>query len=439
MASLSKDKNGTKRIQWVDAAGKRHTIRLGSITVKTAEAFLARLERLIASKLTGTPIDGQTAQWLAELPDGLYGKLASQGLTESRDAVETHTLGTMLDAYFETASVKESTLTRYAQTQRLLIEYIGRGRVLGSITRREADQWKAWLKDRGYAQAKIARDVGIARMFFRKAVLWEMIPANPFDGVRAGAQTNRDRLTYLSLADTRKLIETAPDADWRCIIALARYGGLRCPSEVLGVRWADVDWAQNRLRVRSPKTEHHAGKGERLVPLFPELRAVLMEAFDLAPDGAERVVSHYAPSTANLRTNMNRIIRRAGLIPWPRLFNAMRASRATELASEYPAAICTAWLGHSRAIAEAHYHMVRDEDYERAALTPIDQQSGAECGAQVSQNASQHASASIRMDSQTGSQMKKGPAFMPVLAESCTSIHTGEIGEEGLEPTTFRV
>ena len=51
-------------------------------------------------------------------------------------------------------------------------------------------------------------------------------------------------------------------------------------------------------RSRSPKTEHHAGKGERLVPLLPELRSVLMEAFESAPDGAERVVSGYFPADA---------------------------------------------------------------------------------------------------------------------------------------------
>lgn len=72
MASISRDKGGTKRILFTDANGKRHTIRMGKINVKAAGAFVARLERLIASKLTGTPADAQTAQWLSELPDGVY-------------------------------------------------------------------------------------------------------------------------------------------------------------------------------------------------------------------------------------------------------------------------------------------------------------------------------------------------------------------------------
>lgn len=436
MASLSRDKNGTKRIQWVDSSGNRHTIRLGKINMKMAESFLSRLERLIASKLTGTAVDGHTAQWLAELPNGTYSKLVGQGLADAREAVVKHTLGTMLNEYFETASVKNSTLIRYGQTKRLLIEHFDEGRSLDTITPREADQWKTWLKEKSYAQATISRNVGIARMFFRQAMRWEMIPSNPFDGVRAGAQTNRKRLTYLSPLDTQKLIDAAPNSDWRCIIALARYGGLRCPTEVLGVYCADVDWAQNRLRVRSPKTEHHAGKGERLVPLFPELRAVLIQAFEIAPDGTDRIVSGYATMTTNLRTHMNRIIRRTGLIPWPRMFNAMRASRATELASEYPAAICTAWLGHTQAVAEAHYHMVRDSDYERAAHTPIGSQSGAECGALVSQNAAQHEAAPSSNKSQPRTQTKKRSAFMPISSSSCDSLQSDRMSVTGLEPVT---
>ena len=54
------------------------------------------------------------------------------------------------------------------------------------------------------------------------------------------------------------------------IFSLARFGGLRTPSEMLLLRWADVDWERGRLLIRSPKTEHHEGKDSRLVPIFPE-------------------------------------------------------------------------------------------------------------------------------------------------------------------------
>jgi integrase len=329
-------------------------------------------------------------------------------------------------------SVKDSTRTRYAQTKRLLLAHFGEDHPLESITPRDADKLRSALEAKGFAPAKIARDVSVARMFFKQAVRWTMTPSNPFEGVRAGAQTNRDRMYYLTPEDSHKLIEAAPDADWRCIIALARFGGLRCPSEVLGVRWGDINWDQNRILVRSPKTERHTGKGERMVPLFPELQTILQDAFDRAPEGAVFVVNRYRDTSANLRTHLNRIINRAGLTAWPRLFNAMRASRATELAAQYPAAICTAWMGHTQAIAEAHYHMVRDEDFARAAITTAsnqpahsetDPKSGADSGALVAQNRAQQQAAPTSSQWQTEAQTKEGSALMPTPADRCLSLH----------------
>ena len=54
-------------------------------------------------------------------------------------------------------------------------------------------------------------------------------------------------------------------------MALVRYGGLRCPSEVLHLRWEWVDLAEGRFTVFSPKTERFNGKRFRSVPIFPEL------------------------------------------------------------------------------------------------------------------------------------------------------------------------
>jgi integrase len=438
MASLSKDKNGTKRIMFMDPTGKRRTIRLGKINVKTAEAFLMRIERLIDATRTSTSIDSQTAQWLNDLPSEMHSKLAKVGLVEDRQDSEVHTLGALLEQYFETMSVKDTTRTRYAQSRRLLLERFGSVPRVESITPRDCDQYRAWLVERGYSTAKVSKEISIARMFFKQAVRWEMIQSNPFEGVRGGSQINRERLHYVYPEVAQTLIRTAPDADWRCIIALARFGGLRCPSEVLRVKWVDVNWAGDRMRVRSPKTEHHAGKAERIIPLFPELRTVLMEAYEMAPDGSEYVVERYRDPKANLGTQFKRIIRNAGLEPWPRVFNAMRASRVTELAAEYPSAVCTSWMGHTQAVAEAHYHMVRDEDFVRAAAeftrspsVPANAQSGANSGASMSQNTAQQRAASTGHNQQKQSQTDKGASFMPAPSSHCRSLQKVSNGPGG--------
>lgn len=65
------------------------------------------------------------------------------------------------------------------------------------------------------------------------------------------------------------------------ILGLSRYGGLRTPSETLSLRWEDMDWEVNRISVPEPKVAHHYGRGIRSCPIFPELRPILDEAFEI--------------------------------------------------------------------------------------------------------------------------------------------------------------
>ena len=97
-------------------------------------------------------------------------------------------------------------------------------------------------------------------------------------------------------------------------------------------------------------------------------------------------------------------------------------------------------MGHSQTIAEAHYHMVRDEDYERAASTPIvikqAIQGGAESGALGAQMAAQQQSATIGKEEQNGAQTKKEPALMLIPSGLCSSLQNQSMGIRGLEPRT---
>ncbi len=57
------------------------------------------------------------------------------------------------------------------------------------------------------------------------------------------------------------------------------------------VRWADVTFETGRMTVPCPKTEGVPGKEYRVCPIFAALRPYLDEAFELAAEGAEYVVS----------------------------------------------------------------------------------------------------------------------------------------------------
>jgi hypothetical protein len=69
----------------------------------------------------------------------------------------------------------------------------------------------------------------------------------------------------------------------------------------------------------------------------------------------------------NLGTRFGRIIGRAGVKPWPKLFHNLRGRRETELAAECRMHVVCAWLGHSVPSAAKHYLTVTDGDFEKAA------------------------------------------------------------------------
>ena len=80
-----------------------------------------------------------------------------------------------------------------------------------------------------------------------------------------------------------------------------------------------------------------------------------------------------------------KIVRRAGLQPWPRLFHNLRASRETELVESFPVQVVTSWLGNTPKVAMQHYLMTTDEHFDAAvgdeSTSRAAHKSGAESGA----------------------------------------------------------
>lgn len=120
------------------------------------------------------------------------------------------------------------------------------------------------------------------------------------------------------------------------MFALARFGGLRCPSEVLSLRWGDIDWARERIIVTSPKTEHHEDGESREIPLWPELRPYLQDCFDQAQDGSEYVITDYRKMDSSYGTLLRKKLKAAKITPWPKPWQNLRSTRETELVETFP-------------------------------------------------------------------------------------------------------
>jgi hypothetical protein len=79
MASISRESNGRKTIQFVAADGTRKSIRLGKVSQRMAEEVKVKVEQLGSAIASGLPINNETAQWVARLGDDLANKLAAWG------------------------------------------------------------------------------------------------------------------------------------------------------------------------------------------------------------------------------------------------------------------------------------------------------------------------------------------------------------------------
>jgi len=429
-ASLIKKPNGTRQVQFVDDLGKRRTIHLGHMQGKQAESVLVRVETLISAKSGNTAVDAVTNGWVNGLSDTLHERLVRVGLVPPR--AERHvTISQLFERYFATLTIKPSTEKNYKAGRAYLEDHFGHDREIASISPTDAEGFKRAMRDSGLAQATFAKFIKVARQAFRLAEKWKLVDESPFAGVSAGSQTNTARLRFVPRESIAMLMDECPSNEWRLLIALSRFGGLRCPSEHMALRWEDIDWARSRIKVSASKTEAHANKETRTIPLFPEVLAYLQRAFEDAETGTEYVISdRYRRKGVNLGTQLKRFIKRAGLTPWPRVWHNLRASCQTELSARFPLHVVCSWLGNTTTVATQHYLTVRESDFENAlAPQPVTPTSRL-------QNALQHTAEMPRKVSQTTRDQNEQRLAVQAFTSGCEPVHSSLMPPEGLEPST---
>jgi len=282
------------------------------------------------------------------------------------------------------------------------------------------------------ADNTIRRHVGRARQLFKAAIRRQLVRgANPLDGMAATVRADKARLYFVTRNVAEKVLDACPDAQWRLLFALSRYGGLRCPSEHLALKWSDVDWERNRLRVPSTKTEHHEGKESRIIPIFPELRHFLLQVFDEAEPGTEHVITRdRAGACNNLRTQLGRIIRKAGLEVWPKPWHNLRSTRQTELAERYSIHVVWQWIGNSRAVAQEHYLQVTDTHFIEAAAEPENQRQ------QAAHNPAQSAAESGGNSMEAPHATNTNRPDLPSNSAASRSLLIKQVPATGFEPVT---
>jgi integrase len=322
--------------------GLRKNLWLGNCSQTAANTIDRHVRELIQAESLNVPPSPETAKWLSGLEGRLRKRLEDWGLARGN---ANNKLAAFITSYIDgRTDIKPTTRRNYGQTERLLNEFFV-DKLLKDISKADSDRWRRWLIARPMAPASVSKHIKRAKTIFAEAVRDGVLYESPFAEQKGSSEANKSRQHFINRETTKTILESL-EGPWLALFALARFGGLRCPSEVTRLKWSDIG---ERIRIDSPKT------GLRYCPLFPELRAALNEVERIG----ERVVEPLSID-GNLGTQFKRLL---SVPAWPKLFNNLRSTRRTELQEMFPSHVVDAWLGHSSKTAEDHYLQVTEEHW----------------------------------------------------------------------------
>ena len=248
-----------------------------------------------------------------------------------------------------------TTRSRVAQ-----LAFVFGGKQLGQITPLLVDAYKVECA-RHKQPATVNREMAVLRHMFVQALAWEKASVNPVAQQRPLRVDNR-RLRYLTLDETRRLLQAAP-GPFRTFLTVAIRTGLR-RGELFALTWDDIDLARGVLRVVQSKN------GERReLPMSQKVR----EALRLHP---RRVDSPYVfprddgTPAPDIRRAFASALTAAGISACR--FHDLRHTFASHLVMAGVDLITVKeFLGHKDIKMTLRYaHLA--PDYKRAAITHLD-------------------------------------------------------------------
>jgi integrase len=290
--------------------------------------------------------------WIQNAAPAIRKKLATVKLIDAPKTIQ-HAWN---DYIKHKTDVKPITIQNYRHCQSVFLESFPPDTKLSDITTDQLLDWKMRLYD-DYAPATVVKICIEVKAMLQWAVKQKWIADSPMQDVKTTRVINRTKDRIITMDEYERLLDACPNQEWRIIIAMARIGGLRCPSELKQLRWSDIK--DDRFIVKSPKTERHAGQGTRIVPLFPELKR------ELDDRNGEYVIQSMQGTGWCISAPFQQIAKKAGLTI-VRPFDNMRMTRSNEIRIRFGETKESIWLGHSTKVMKDFYANLSDEEYAEA-------------------------------------------------------------------------
>ncbi len=387
VATIRKTNDGKFSVRFRDHNGKTREL-YGYLKKSTATEHGAKLDRCIALLKRGDELDARLQGWLDEIPDSMYSKLAKWGIVKAR--VKAGTLAELIEIFVtgeQSRGMKPNTLRNREQVGKQLISFFGKNRPVDSIREKDAREFYE-ARQRIDAPGTWGRNIKTVKQFFRYAVKSEWIKKNPFNELKGANVANTSRFYRVTNEMFVQILAHCRNSQERLFLVLARYGGLRIPSELQFMEWGDFHVAEGFFVVKTPKKEKKINQDRgyftdyatRRVPLFPEIEEAFQEYFEDFPEGGPKLLFSEDPrlpvpfrvavTSQGLTSRLKKVVRRAGLKLWEKPFQNLRSTRETELAEQgWPIQDVTSWLGNTPNVAAKHYLQTSPALFKQAQKT----------------------------------------------------------------------
>jgi integrase len=248
-----------------------------------------------------------------------------------------------------------------SETRVHVVPYFG-DRAVATITPQDVNDFVVALEAKDLSAKTIRNVVATlsAMLNYAKSPQRGWVPANPCDGVELPVVPEPTEIRFLTLDELDALIANAPAGEFetldRAMWRTAAMTGLR-KGELCALRWRDVDWIAQRIRVRQNWVRGEFGtpkskRSTRSVPMAVEVaRALELHSQRSRWQGdGDLVFAHPATGlplrTAGILRRLRRALRAAGLDEAHR-FHDLRHTFGTAMAAAgVPMRTLQEWMGH---------------------------------------------------------------------------------------------
>jgi integrase len=171
----------------------------------------------------------------------------------------------LTEQYLKYAKVNKRSWERDQRSLKCLSRCFG-GKQLYEITAYDIENYKS-IRGATLSPASVNRELACLKHMLNKAVEWEMLETNPAKKVRL-LRENNQRLRYLTHDEVQRLYSCSAN-HLKPIILTALFTGMR-KSEILKLKWGDVDFSRGIIFVRDSKNNE-----AREVPMSDRLTETL--------------------------------------------------------------------------------------------------------------------------------------------------------------------